>query len=209
MTTRFRRLHLVAAIALASTSACSRNAPHGEVEYFGSVDVLRGRAEVLGCHFIETNYRFPGAFSCITKIQPCGCTLTIDVSTTKHKVYPWEDTVDLVDLRLDGCPADVGRDQILSFVDPLIHEDRRSAFNDLVTKPLIQRDADQQRHKSVVQSGVFGDAHVQVEFGVVAEVIRTQVHIDRFTELKPAKLVDDVRGYVLPCDAVGRTIDPH
>jgi len=178
--------------AIATIAACERAAK--ERTYLGAPDDVQQRALAIGCRRIASDHAGLKAFSCIKHMEPCGCTLVIDIATESSKDWSKE-LVLVLAVDLFGCPPNIGRDDIFAVLDPMIPVDLRDAFHELLTVPRMQRDAEQQQRFALVQTETFGSVHATVELGVVTDKPRLVITLDSSTRPAATWLVADAPAY--------------
>ncbi len=159
----------------------------------GSIDELRARAVDAGCTVISSPVT-PNGFACVKRVKPCGCELVLKVIGTPNGAR-----IALLKLDLFGCPPDLGRADVRALVDPLLPSSQVGAFHDFMANPRILRDADQRHHNAVFQTASFEHVHARVLFGVVNDLPRQTLWLDRYTPRDIQLLVPDAPAYASPC----------
>jgi hypothetical protein len=193
---------LILALPALMCSCSHRSEPAQEDPYaaltFGSVDEIRARADSLGCKQVPSATQplgpsGAGAFTCTIPIADCGCEARVEVSTfeSQGKSRLRRASVDLL-----NCRPAVGYREFLTLVSPYIDSRFHDAFMDFILYPVIARKGAERREYGVMQNRMFGRIHVQVFFGVEADVLdgdtleqRRSFVVDTLPEPEGAKLV--------------------
>lgn len=170
-------------------AACGRSGAVEQMPYLGNVAAARTKLTAIGCEIVHSHATGEQSFSCVKHLEPCECTLVVDVAAG---VFDHRDEIRWVRFDLYGCPSDAGSNGLREAVAQLVPEtDRRSVdayLGSLTPSPT-----------HTFEATTIGAAHIRSLRGV-AGTSRQIVWLDRFASATDKASVPDAASIGSRCE---------
>jgi hypothetical protein len=178
---------------LATGCGRSTTAPLAELPALADPTTFRAHAERLGCTMGALGFIGDEAFACVKALEPCGCTLVLEVNTARQRDGKYG--VSLIKADLFGCPSGSGDAELRALLEPVVPARHLRAFDEIVTQPQQQRTPEQAQRFGAFQTARFDGVYVRSFFGVESPTPRRTIWLDRHTPEGIRELIVDAPAY--------------